>query len=81
MHAEIKKIYKDVLTIIAPRHIDRSLKIKSLSEKLNYNTQLLNEGEMILVDKEIIIINSFGVLQEYFKYSRVFLSEYQSTKN
>ena len=70
VHAEIKKIYKDVLTIIAPRHIDRSLKIKSLSEKLNYNTQLLNEGEMILADKEIIIINSFGVLQEYFKYSK-----------
>jgi len=69
-HANLKKRYNDILTIIAPRHINRSSKIKALSEKFNYNTQLLNTGDMILDNKEIVIINSFGVLQEYFKYSK-----------
>ena len=69
-HANLKEKYKDILTIIVPRHIERSSKIKSLSEKLNYNTQLLNEGDLILDNKEIVIINFFGVLQEYFKYSK-----------
>ena len=70
VHAKLKKRYNDIITIIAPRHINRSNKIKALSEKLNYNTQLLNKGEMISDDKEIVIINSFGILQEYFKYSK-----------
>lgn len=69
-HANLRKKYNDILTIIAPRHINRSSKIKALSEKFNYNTQLLNPGDMILDNKEIVIINSFGVLQEYFKYSK-----------
>lgn len=69
-HANLKKRYNDILTIIAPRHINRSSKIKTLSEKFNYNTQLLNQGDMILDNKEVVIINSFGVLQEYFKYSK-----------
>ncbi len=70
VHSDLKKKYKDLITIIAPRHINRSLKIKSLSEKLNYNTQLLEKGDRILEGKEVIIINSFGVLQEYFKYAK-----------
>ena len=70
VHAKLKKRYNDIITIIAPRHINRSNKIKALSEKLNYNTQLLNKGEMISDNKEIVIINSFGILQDYFKYSK-----------
>ena len=69
-HLKLKERYKDIITIIAPRHIERSQKIKSLSEALNLNTQVLNKDEMILNEKEIIIINSFGVLQNYFKYSK-----------
>ena len=69
-HLKLKERYKDIITIIAPRHIERSQKIKSLSEALNLNVQVLNEDEMILNTKEIVIINSFGVLQNYFKYSK-----------
>jgi len=69
-HLKLKERYKDIITIIAPRHIERSQKIKSLSESYNLNAQVLNKDEMILDKKEIIIINSFGVLQNYFKYSK-----------
>ncbi len=69
-HLKLKERYKDIITIIAPRHIERSQKIKSLSNAYNLNAQILNKDEMILNKKEIIIINSFGVLQNYFKYSK-----------
>ena len=69
-HQEIKKKFNDIITFIAPRHIDRVNQIKSLSENLNLKTQILNIDDKILNDKEIIIINSFGDLQKYFKYAK-----------
>ena len=69
-HLEIKKKFNDIITFIAPRHLDRVNKIKYLSENLNLSTQILNADDKILNDKEIIIINSFGNLQKYFKHAK-----------
>ena len=65
-----KKKYSNVITIIAPRHIERSQKIKTLAEKMDLNVQILNPNEIILENKQIIIVNYFGVLNEFFKYAR-----------
>ena len=59
-----------MITIIAPRHIDRVRKIKSLCDSYNLNAQIVNKNELIQENKEIIIINSFGILNEYFKYAK-----------
>ena len=69
-HAEIRKKYNDIVTVLAPRHIDRAHYIKELSEGLGFNTQLLNKNEKILEGKEIIIVNSFGDLNIYFKFAK-----------
>ena len=69
-HLKLKEKYNDIITIIAPRHIERSQQIKFLSEKFSLNTQILDKDEIILENKEIIIINSFGVLQNYYKYAK-----------
>ena len=69
-HLEIKKKYSNILTIIVPRHISRSFGIKNLSDKLNLNTQILGEGDTINRNTEILIINSFGVLSEYFNFCK-----------
>ena len=69
-HIEIKKRYNDAITIIAPRHIKRVKKIKSLSESLGLNTQILNQNEDILNKTEIVILNSFGVLNDYFEHAK-----------
>ena len=69
-HLEIKKKYKKIITLIAPRHIDNVEKIKLLAEKLNLKVQILNKNETILSDKEIIIINYFGALNEFFKNTK-----------
>ena len=69
-HLEIKKKYNDVLTIIVPRHISRSIYIKNLSKKFDLNSQILNDHDVINSNTEILIINSFGVLPEYFNYCK-----------
>ena len=69
-HIQLKEKYEDIITIIAPRHIERVHSINFLAKSLNLNVQILNQDELILEDKEIIIINSFGILQNYFKYAK-----------
>jgi 3-deoxy-D-manno-octulosonic-acid transferase len=81
---ELRKHYNNIITIIAPRHIDRVSKINSLSKKFNFKTQILDKDENIIDDVEIIIINSFGVLQNYFRNAKsVFIgkSTIDSLKN
>ena len=69
-HKEIRKKYNNVLSIIIPRHINRVPHIKSLIIKSNLDFQILNEGDIITGNKEVLIINSFGVLFKYFSYCK-----------
>ena len=69
-HLKIKEKIKDIITIIAPRHIDKVKKIKSLCEKFNLKTEVLNKDQSISKGKEIIIINTFGILQDYFNMAK-----------
>ena len=69
-HRKIREKYEDIVTIIAPRHINKVENIKSLAQSFNLKTQILNNDELILDNKEIIIINSIGILQNYFKYAK-----------
>ena len=69
-HKKLKEKFKDIVTIIAPRHINRCDEIKSLFEKSNLNVQILKKNNKILQNKEIIIINYFGALNDFFKYAK-----------
>ena len=69
-HIELRKKIKNIKTIIAPRHISRVKKIKQIVENFNLTCQILNPDEEILDNKEIIIVNSFGKLQGFYKYSK-----------
>lgn len=69
-HLKIKRIHKGIVSIIAPRHLNRVKKIKSLCDKYNLSTEIVNENQLISKNTEIVIINAFGVLQKYFKYAK-----------
>tara|TARA_B110000967_G_C18881115_1_gene561107 strand:- start:109 stop:1386 length:1278 start_codon:yes stop_codon:yes gene_type:complete len=69
-HVEIKKKYNNIITIIIPRHINRVFYIEDLANKHSLTSQILNDDEKINSDKEIIIVNSFGVLLKYFNYCK-----------
>ena len=68
-HLLLKKEFNKIITFIAPRHISRSEKIKKLCESFKLNSQILNKNDLIKDESEIIIINSFGVLNEFYKYA------------
>ena len=64
-----------------PRHVERSEKIKILSERYNLEAQILNQNEKILNNKEIIIINYFGALNNFYKYAKsVFIGKSMDKK-
>ncbi len=69
-HINVREKISNALTIIIPRHIERSEQIKRLCLSNKLKTQVLNKGDTIFDNTEIIIINSFGVLPEYLKYAR-----------
>ena len=69
-HIHLKEKFEDIITIIAPRHIERAVEIKKLSRRLNLKSQILNRDEVILENREVIIINYFGALKNYFKYAK-----------
>ena len=81
VHLNLKKKFKQIITIIIPRHIERVEKIKKLSENFGLQTQILKDGEKISENKEIVIVNSYGVLQNYYKYSKsVFIGKSLNVK-
>jgi len=69
-HLNLKKFYKDIVTIIIPRHINRSIEINQLCKKYELSSQILNDKELIEDKNEIIIINSFGTLSKFYNYSK-----------
>ncbi len=69
-HLKLKETYKDVVTILAPRHVERTSEIVALSKKYNLSTQVLEKNKKISENKDIIIINHFGVLNIFFKYAK-----------
>ena len=69
-HLKIKEKFRDIVTIVAPRHVERSKEIETLSKKFKLNVQIINKNEKILEDKELIIVNYFGALTSYFKYAK-----------
>ena len=69
-HIELKKTYNDIITFIAPRHLNRASRIVRFSNRFNLRTQILNTNEEIYPENDIVIINSFGVLQKFFLYAK-----------
>ena len=67
---KLKEKFSDIITIIAPRHIERSKEIMSLAKKYNLKTQILDKNEEILSNKEIIIINYFGGLNNLYRHAK-----------
>ena len=65
-HIKLKEKLKKLITIIAPRHINRVKEIKYLCENLKLSSQILNKNDKIIKGKEVIIINSYGELPRYY---------------
>ena len=74
VHKKLKVKYKNLLTIIIPRHIHRTDEIVNEMKKLNLNVHLHNSKNKIDKDTDIYLVNSFGQTKSFFKVCKtVFL--------
>ena len=66
-HKKLKNKHKNLLTVLIPRHIDRTKKIINQLEKLNLKIHLHNSIDKISKDTDIYLVNSFGQTESFFK--------------
>jgi 3-deoxy-D-manno-octulosonic-acid transferase len=66
-HIELRKKIKNLITIIIPRHVDRSKKIISEIEKLNLNVTSHSSKNKNLKDIDIYIVDTFGETEKFYK--------------
>ena len=73
-HLKLKKKYKNVLTIIIPRHVHRTELIRNELRKLNLKVHLDEPKKRIPADTDIYLVNSYGKTKLFYKMSKnVFL--------
>ncbi len=68
-HIKIKEQFNEIITIIAPRHVNRAENIKKVCKKYNLKSKILSKDQSLDKDNEIFIINFFGSLPQFFKYA------------
>ena len=68
------KKYKNILTIIIPRHIDRVSSIKNQLLKMNLTVHLDEPKKKISPDTDVYLVNSYGKTKSFYKLCKnVFL--------
>jgi len=73
-HKKLKSKYKNLLTIIIPRHIQRADKIKNKIQRTNLKVHMHDSKKKIDPQTDIYLVNSFGQTKSFFKICKtVFL--------
>ena len=74
VHKRLKKKYKNLLTIIIPRHVHRTKEIINEINELGLKIHLHNSKNEIDRNTDIYLVNSFGQTKSFFKVCKtVFL--------
>ena len=74
IHKKLKTKYKNLLTVIIPRHIHRTKKIMKEIKEMNLKIHLHDSKKKIDKETDIYLVNSFGQTQSFFKVCKtVFL--------
>ena len=74
LHNQLKKKFKNLITIIIPRHIDRDEKIKKELNELDLKVHLHEPKSLIKQDTDIYLVNSFGKTKSFYSIvNNVFL--------
>ncbi len=74
VHLELKKKYKNLCTIIIPRHIDRIHKIRNELMKLGLNVHNHEPKMKIKSNTDIYLVNAYGKTKSFYKLTNnVFL--------
>jgi 3-deoxy-D-manno-octulosonic-acid transferase len=66
VHNKLKKKYKNLLTVIIPRHIDREAEIKEQLSNLGLKVHLHEPKSRINKHTDIYLVNSFGKTKSFY---------------
>jgi len=69
-HLSIKKIYKDVLTILIPRHVNRIIEINKELLNLGLKVDLYSNYNNISSDTDILLVDSYGEASKFYNISK-----------
>ena len=74
IHKKLKTKYKNLLTIIIPRHVHRTKKIEQEIKKMGLKVHIHDSQKKIDNQTDIYLVNSFGQTKSFFKVCKtVFL--------
>jgi 3-deoxy-D-manno-octulosonic-acid transferase len=74
VHIKLKRKYKNLLTIIIPRHINRNASIVNEMNELDLKITTHNSEDILDKNTDIYLVNSFGQTKSFFKICKtVFL--------
>jgi len=71
VHIKLKKRFKNLLTIIIPRHVNRAEIIYKEITKLGLKTHLHSTKNKINKDTEIYIVDTYGETETFFKLCKI----------
>mgnify|MGYP001190765496 CR=1 FL=1 len=72
IHIELKKKYKDLITIIIPRHIERVSSIVSELSKYDLKIHIYrNKEKKIHPDTDIFIVDAYGKTKTFYNYCKI----------
>ena len=71
LHLKLKKKFKNLITILVPRHINRSEEIKQELEKLKLKVYERSSRNIPPDDCDIYIVNTYGEMSKFLRLSNV----------
>jgi 3-deoxy-D-manno-octulosonic-acid transferase len=70
IHKKLKKKYKNLVTIIIPRHIDRVNKIKKELNKLDLKVHIDKPLSKIDKKTDVYLVNTYGETKKFFSFCK-----------
>jgi len=67
VHIKLKKKYKNLLTIVIPRHVNRVKLIENELNNLNLKVHLDEPPKKISANTDIYLVNSYGKTKSFYK--------------
>ncbi len=67
VHKELRKKYKNLITVIIPRHIERAKEIKSDLNNLNLKIHIHNSKTKINNDTDIYLVDTYGKNKSFYR--------------
>ena len=71
MHKKLKKTEKNLITIIIPRHVERTDEIVNALNDLGLNTTKHSSNQKIKKDTDIYIVDSYGESSIFYNLTNV----------